>query len=410
MSNIRFSIVIPTYNNHAKTLKFTLKTCLAQSFESFEVIVCHDTSSPLIKKMVEDYSSPKIKFVGSDKRLAMSDNWELAVSKAIGEYVIIIGDDDGLLLHALSDIDGLLKMLDVKALRWERVYYSWPDNINPNNANILHIPLTRRSRFFIGNSVVSRVANLKMDYTKLPMLYNSAIHQDLISTLRKKTGRVFKGAQGDIYSGLAFAYLAKRYASVGLPMSINGGSSFSVGNAIMGLGPPPLETEFFKLSKEAGLIQHPKAPLISSLPDAIADSFLHVKENLFPSKYGLRLNRKRLVINCINHLKVKNGSWERDFKEIRNSLSDNVKLQKWFDSNFSSVMPPRPSKPPTIVKLGADGTNLHLDASEFGVGDVFGVAELCERLLYFKKNPIEWPSRRSDLIQRLETAARIILR
>jgi glycosyltransferase involved in cell wall biosynthesis len=411
MSNIRFSIVIPTYKNHAKTLKFTLKTCLAQDFESFEIIVCHDTSSPIIKKMVDGYSSQKIKFVGSDKRLAMSDNWELAVSKAVGEYVILIGDDDGLLLHALSDIDHLIKMLDIKALRWERVYYSWPDNIDPNSANILHIPLIRGNRFFRANIVISRVANLRMDYTKLPMLYNSAIHQDLISVLRKKTGRVFKGSQCDIYSGFAFAYLARRYASVGRPMSINAGSGFSDGALQFGLRPPPFETEFYKLSKEAGLIQHPKIPLLQTLADCIADSFLHLKENLFPGKNGLRLNRKRLVINCINELKnADNMDWERDFQEILNSLSDNVKLQKWFDSNFSAVRPPQGSQPRTIVKLGADGTNLHLDASEFGVRDVFGAAELCERLLNFKKYPIEWPSWRCDLIQKLEVAARIFLR
>ena len=56
MAYPRFSIVIPTYKDASETLGFTLQTCLGQSFEDFEVIVCHDTSSPTIKKLVEDFS------------------------------------------------------------------------------------------------------------------------------------------------------------------------------------------------------------------------------------------------------------------------------------------------------------------------------------------------------------------
>ena len=89
---VRFSIIIPTYKDHGSTLKYTLKTCLEQDFDSYEVIVCHDESSPGIKSLVDSFSSPKLRFVGSNKRLAMSDNWELAVSEAVGEYVILVGD------------------------------------------------------------------------------------------------------------------------------------------------------------------------------------------------------------------------------------------------------------------------------------------------------------------------------
>ncbi len=57
----------------------------------------------------------------------MTDSLEFAVGHARGEYVTIIGDDDGYLPHALAEMDVLLDSVDTKALRWDSVLYNWPD-------------------------------------------------------------------------------------------------------------------------------------------------------------------------------------------------------------------------------------------------------------------------------------------
>ncbi len=419
MSDLRFSIVIPT-RERAETLRYTLRTCLAQQFDGYEIVVCDNCSSAATRETVDSFESAKIKYVRSDRPLAMSENWELAVSHAVAEYVIVIGDDDGLLFHALREVDRLLQVSGVKALRWERVHYNWPNVPGGETANRLHIPLVRENRILQGRKVIPRIVNHRMNYTMLPMLYNSAIHQDLITLLRKRTGRVFGASNPDIYSGFAFAYLAQRYASVGYPMSINAGSAKSTGHATMGTnGSSPIAREFRLLSAKAGLGLLPQIPDIPHTLAMIADSFQRAKDALFPDDSNLRLDRKRLVSNCVQALRLELDSeeeWRRSLQAIHDSLTDDIDLQRWFDSEFSdraSLFQSRAQRP--AWKKGFDGRDLRLNAADFGVADVFGAAELCENILGYTVNEVEWWPRQGKVVpeylwKRLRSAARILLK
>lgn len=411
MSDLRFSIVIPT-RERADTLRYTLRTCLAQEFDSYEIVVCDNCGSAATKETVESFKSRKIKYIRSDRPLAMSENWELAVSHANGEYVIVIGDDDGLLLHALCEVDRLFQMLGVKALRWERVYYSWPNMPIVKHANKLSVPLVRESSILRAHKVIPKVANYRMGYTMLPMLYNSAIHQDLVALLRQKAGHVFGASSPDVYSGFAFAYLTQSYASIGRPMSINAGSAKSTGvNSVHFKGNSSIAQEFRTLNTAAGLGCHSQIPDIPVMPATIADAFQHAKDALFPDDPNLYLDRKQLVINCVQVLRADSEEeWRRNLLAIRDSLADDVKLQAWFDFKFLNRCPfIQSSRKCSEWKKGFDGKNLHIDASEFGVTDVFGVAELCDKLLGYRKKAFEW-SEQGKWLRRLRSAARILIK
>src|SRR5262249_38681440 len=118
MSMPRFSIVIPT-RDRADTLRHTLRTCLAQDFADFEIVVSDNDSSPAVREVVENFADSKIKYIRTRRLLAMSDSWEFALEHAAGEFITVIGSDDGLLLHALTEIDRVLRMSDATILRWD---------------------------------------------------------------------------------------------------------------------------------------------------------------------------------------------------------------------------------------------------------------------------------------------------
>src|SRR3954447_12576532 len=153
MSSPRFSVVIPTREG-AHTLKYTLQTCLRQDFDDYEVVVCDNYSSPATRELVEGLASPRIKYIRSEKPLSMSSNWELAVAHAAGEYVTVLGDDDGLLPHALNLLDRLLRELKAPVMRWDAAFYLWPSIALPGEANYLRIPLGRRLRSLDGRAVM----------------------------------------------------------------------------------------------------------------------------------------------------------------------------------------------------------------------------------------------------------------
>ena len=393
-SRPRFSIVIPT-RERANTLKFTLDTCLTQGHESFEVIVCDNCSSPATRQVVESFAAPKVRYVRSDKPLAMSENWELAVSHAAGEYVVVVGDDDGLLPDALGGIDRVLLDTGVRCLRWERVYYSWPDMPAAEEANIVHIPLIGKSEILEGRAVMRAVANSEEDYTRLPMLYNSAIHSSLIGEMKARAGRLFASRTPDIFSGFAFAYLAGSYVSLGRPMTINAGSAKSNGCAhVYPQGDAAVAQDFRDLNESAGLGCHPEVPDfdVIALAAVVADGFLHARDLLFPGDEYLCLDRRRFIVNCVRELATRTHStavWQSHLTGLRESVAGEPELLAWFDAHhdeldatYAELLPARAAgSAAQAVRLGFDGHSLHLNAAEFGATDVMGVAELSARML-----------------------------
>lgn len=406
-SDIRFSIIIPT-RERAETLKYALKTCLSQDFENYEIVVCDNCSSAETKSVVDSFKSEKIKYFRSEVPLAMSANWELALSHAVGEYIIFIGDDDGLLLNSLPKIDHLIQELNVKALCWMPVIYTWP-NVPLPSANMIKIPWKHGLRFLQSIEVIPKAANNQLNPGHLPMIYHNAIHRDLVALLRKKTGRVFGACAPDVYTGFAFAYLLKVYPVLNYPMSIVGVSAKSNGleQSLLQDKESNIVQEFDTLNAKSGLGWHPKTPNVP-IPIFLSnpDAFQRAKDALFPDDTNFYINRKSIVMGCIAELKPTNEEkWKEYMKAIRESLSDDIGLQKWFDSKFSNYSPFSYGKNNLqvvfdskflrqyffshirrkLIKMAKNFRgNYVLDAREFSVKDVFGVAEVYDKTKGFK--------------------------
>jgi glycosyltransferase involved in cell wall biosynthesis len=413
MPDLRFSIVVPT-RNRAKTLRFALHTCLAQRFDSFEVIVADNCSSSDTKQVVDSMGSDRIKYVRSEKPLAMSDNWELAVSKASGEYVIVIGDDDGLLSNALGQIDRLLEHFKVRILRSEHIIYFWPDVPIEQRANLIWLPVPKDNRLIDSNRAISAVVNGGADYRILPMFYNAAVHRDLIAELRKRTGRVFKSRSPDVYSGVALAYLSKSYYSIGKPWVIMGISGTSNGIAqLYQRGPSPIVQDFNALNQASGFLLHPHVPDVPALPALVANEFIWAKEYLFPRESRLRLDRKKLAENYVRYLENfddPDEKWNEHLLSIRSSLQDNRRLCRWFERRYMVGYQRRRRKDLRPFSSPGFYSNLIcLSGEDFGASDVSGVAALCEKILGGQTS-LRVNTRNEIILRDLREVGRVLLR
>jgi hypothetical protein len=390
----RFSIVIPTRERDG-TLPYTLETCLAQDFDDFEIVVADNFSSPPTREIVESIPDKRIKYVRSSRPLAMSDSWEFALLHASGEYVTVVGADDGLLLHALPEVDRLLRMLDTPILRWESACYNWPDLPVQDHApaHALLIPLKQANDYYPIHRRDSAVmmqaaANSRLSYNELPMIQCAAIHRSVIDHLRARSGRVFQGRSPDIYSSFAFAQIAGSYHSVAAPMTINGLSAHSNGVACIYLKEKsPIAEEFRRLNAEARLTTHPWVPDVPVMPAGVADAFLHARDALFPNG-DITLDRRQLAINCIQEARLADDrEWQRFREAIRRSLTDDAELLGWFEREYGerslAALNPTPRR---LKRYGGD--YMYLDASEFGVTNIFEAAQLCERLLGCKREGV----------------------
>jgi glycosyltransferase involved in cell wall biosynthesis len=131
---VRFSVIIPT-RNRAAYLQHCIQSCLTQEESADEILVC-DNSSPEqaahTQRVVNDFSSFNVRYLPPDARpLNMTDNWNRAIQAAVGDYVTVLGDDDGLTPACIRCLPlgmGLLSlaMLQVPQPRWKGVHTaSW---------------------------------------------------------------------------------------------------------------------------------------------------------------------------------------------------------------------------------------------------------------------------------------------
>ncbi|MDY3556023.1 glycosyltransferase [Gemmata sp. JC717] len=382
----RFSVVIPT-RERADTLRFALRTCLDQSFDDYEVVVSDNHSSPATRSVVDETADPRVRYVRTPEPVAMSTNWEFAVGHARGEHVLLIGDDDGLLPHALGELDRLFRERAVPVIRWDAAYYTWPTVALPGQGGYLRVPLGRGTVERDAGAVIAAVAGFREFYTELPMLYNAAVRRDVLDELRTRSGRVFPHHVPDVYSGFAVAHAAGRFLSVAVPMTVSGQSRASNGIAsLFNRGRTDIDREFFALNTRDGYRCEPSVPDLPVFPHApVADAFVFAKRTLFPH-LPAELDRRALAVACVAGARVAASEWPDALATVRASLADVPELVEWFDRELAGTpyheLPPPRLRPD---RMGGDGDVLHLDATAFGVCDVAGAAALCEQILGYRR-------------------------
>lgn len=394
----RFSVVVPT-RNRPETLRYALKTCLDQDFDDYEIIVCDNSDAPAaaeVAAIVEAANSTKIRHLPSDRPLAMSANWERGLNEARGEYVTVLGDDDGLMPYALRELDRLATRTGAKAIRWQRCIYTWPTIGVEGEANLLILPLFRTLAEIDGKAQIAKVMRFEAGTDSLPMIYCSVIHRDLIEQHRARVGRVFLNIYPDIYSAFGFGYLVGTYLSASVPMSIAGLSHASNGVAtLMKEKQTAVASDFSRLNEAFGYVHHPQVPEKTILgPVHIADSFLHARDALFPSDDALVFDRKLFLERCLGAIPDTDPEdRERVRQVIRASVADSPELLRWFDNEAPSL-PPAPLHTFRPQRFGFDGATLSLDVVALDVKDVSQAVGLAASLLGIgeKEIPFDVPA------------------
>jgi glycosyltransferase involved in cell wall biosynthesis len=388
MSSIKFSVVIPT-RERAATLRHCLRTCLDQNYDDYEVIVSDNNSSPDTRAVVDEAASSRVRYFRTRESLSLASSWDFAVSHARGEYVLVIGDDDGLLPHGLVELDRITRESKQKVVRWDPAFYTWPNYALAGEGNYLRIPLYVIQKEIDGHQAIQDVISFQQPYSTLPMIYNSAVHKDILAAIRTKTGRVFANRIADVYSGFCIAHVARRFLSLDLPISISGQSSASTGVAFFFFRDrSAIDREFRQLNARENLQDDPRVPDVTIFPHtAVADAFLTARRLLFPTDAGLVLDQKLFVKQCIEGLRAESEEeWRKALGLLRQALAHEPDGFAWFDSAIASLRfePARPVRM-RPERLGFDGRYLHLDAAGFGVADINGAAALCERVLNYRQ-------------------------
>lgn len=232
------SVVIPTRN------RFAYVTSAIQSVLNI--------SSPLLQLVVEDNSDNEelavwIKENISDLRLiyhyssirvSMCDNYDRAMNLVTGEYVCLIGDDDGVCQEIIAATNWI-KENDYDALvPNSMINYVWPDlNMKSRGAmkagELRILPFSGMKTFPEPEiEMLKCVRDAGQDFHKLPKAYYGIVRKQCLDQIKEKTGTYFPGVSPDMSAALAVANFAKRICHVDYPLFVPGSSA----NSNAGLG------------------------------------------------------------------------------------------------------------------------------------------------------------------------------
>lgn len=315
----RFSVLIPTRLRH-DTLKYSIETVLAQTYEDYEVVVANNLGDRATTEVIESFGSPRVKEARADRHLAMAANWELALDHSSGEYITAIGDDDGLMPDALQLADVIVRSSGTRLLTWPTHDYFWPNANGENNRDCLAI------RYWDQDNIVtmsSRALMLKLfgfvfEYAEMPMVYNGMVHRSVVESAKARVGKYFAYSIPDIFSGIVNLHYTETFVRCSRPLAIRGWSGHSLGGTHMsGTGEGEPIDRFFSEAEEGGYPIHPSVVASKNVPLNIAGCFASARDQFFPDDAETALDYRRVVAVAAGGLGYTRGYYDSMVEDIR---------------------------------------------------------------------------------------------
>jgi glycosyltransferase involved in cell wall biosynthesis len=233
------TIVIATKNREYYCIE-AIKAILSISSNELELVIADNSDSKEIKLFVETIFDIRLKYVYDNSPTSSIANFNRALSLATGDYVCMIGDDDGINPEIIeitkwakiNDVDSLVGSLSAN-YRWDNT--GAPDTLfTKMTGSTLTISSFNGMVKFVDlkQSLVALMRNGATNYLEfnLPKLYHGIVRRDVFQKIKYETGEYLKGLSPDIYSAVILAHKVKNLVHIDYPITIPGvcGTSTSI--------------------------------------------------------------------------------------------------------------------------------------------------------------------------------------
>lgn len=301
MNMEKYTVIIPT-RDRAETLVATLRTCLRQTYENFEIIVSDNCSDDNTKEIVDQLSDHRIKYINPGKRLSMSGNFEFALSHVNEGFVMFIGSDDGIMPYAINYVDSIVKKYKVKAVSCQQANYKWPNFFDNSLAGkIIFGRLRNGNGIEIRNTHdwIQKTLSFKTSYCyDLPNLYCGFVHKDIINKAYKD-GVYFKSITPDAYSAFATAIFLESYAFSYTPFVIAGASNKSTGASVLLVSGDNKESNLYNTENDIdiceGFINCPSIEIICT------EAFCKLAKNFPEQCSNYHIDFQKMFIDAVSN-------------------------------------------------------------------------------------------------------------
>lgn len=137
MSNIVFSVVIPTYNR-ADLILETLDSVFAQTYPHYEVLVVDNCSTDNTEALLQPLiQQQKIRFIKNEKNYERAYSRNVGLKNATGDFLTLLDSDDFMYSCCLQDAADF-----IAANPWCKVFHNKYEVVNNNRESIYKMPYT----------------------------------------------------------------------------------------------------------------------------------------------------------------------------------------------------------------------------------------------------------------------------
>ena len=239
MSGPLLSVVIPTKNRAAYAVH-CLRTLTRFPDDDLEIVVQDNSSDDALGRIISEAGDARVRYEHRAEPWSVIDNCERAMVRALGTYVTLLGDDDGVGASLMSvtrwalgrDLDAVTPTLTAR--------YTWPDVrfkyygtafagqlvVFPYSGRVIEQDATAGVRRSLDAAFQDLLTN-----PALPKLYYGLIHRRAIEALRAEAGCVFPGVSPDMSAAVALSKYTRRFVSLDFPVFLPGSSAVSTAGA-----------------------------------------------------------------------------------------------------------------------------------------------------------------------------------
>jgi glycosyltransferase involved in cell wall biosynthesis len=226
------SIVIATKDRQKYALS-AVESILSLENMNIQVVVQDNSSNNTLKDSLLKFSSDtRLVYRYTNESFSFIDNFNASIDLATGEYLCLIGDDDGVNPEVINatlwaknnNVDAIVGNLSAN-YRWEGTGAPNTFFTKMTGSTLTISDFNGKAEYVdIEKSLVQLMENGCTNYNefKLPKLYHGVVKKSCLEEIKLKTGFFISGLSPDIYASISLACVVKKLIYINYPLTIPG--------------------------------------------------------------------------------------------------------------------------------------------------------------------------------------------
>lgn len=236
MINPLLSVVIPTKNRYEYLLNL-LDSLLAERSDKFEIIIQDNSDDNTeIVAYLSQVNDSRVRYNYSQGWLSVIDNCDLAISQATGDFVCMLGDDDGIVLESSLKLLEYMQRNNHHAANVNIISYMWPDTSHAVWKDALSGTVSSQSFTYSISNLDAKMELAKImkqgaayGLGQIPRVYHAFVSKAMLDKLMAETGTYFPGPSPDMANGVGLTKYIDNFLYASIPTIISGHSKKSTG-------------------------------------------------------------------------------------------------------------------------------------------------------------------------------------